>query len=68
MIESVKAASDVYSPLSGEVVAANPQIVESPGVVNSDPMGAGWFFKLKLARVEDMDELMDEVGYKALIG
>lgn len=67
-VESVKAASDVYTPLSGDVVAANQQIVESPGVVNSDPMGAGWFFKLKLARVEDMDELMDEAGYIALIG
>jgi len=67
-VESVKAASDVYTPLSGEVVATNPQIVESPGVVNSDPMGAGWFFKLKLARVEDMGALMDEGGYKALIG
>ncbi len=66
-VESVKAASDVYTPLSGQVVAINQAIVEAPGGVNSDPMGAGWFFKLKLARVEDMGELMDEAAYKALI-
>jgi len=66
-VESVKAASDVYAPLSGEVVAANQTVVEDPAVVNSDPMDAGWFFKLKLARVKDMEELMDESDYKALI-
>lgn len=66
-VESVKAASDVYAPLSGEVVAANRAIVDDPAVVNSDPMGAGWFFKLKLARVKDMEGLMDESAYKALI-
>jgi glycine cleavage system H protein len=66
-VESVKAASEVYAPLSGEVVAANRTIVDDPAVVNSDPMGEGWFFKLKLARVEDMEELMDESAYKALI-
>jgi glycine cleavage system H protein len=66
-VESVKAASDIYAPLSGEVVAANQKIVEDPAVVNSDPMGKGWFFRLKLARVEDMEELMDETAYKALI-
>ena len=66
-VESVKAASDIYAPLSGEVVAANQKIVEDPAVVNSDPMGAGWFFRLKLARVEDMEKLMDETAYKALI-
>ncbi len=66
-VESVKAASDVYAPLSGEVVAANHAIVDDPAVVNSDPMGAGWFFKLRLARVQDMEELMDLDAYKALI-
>ena len=66
-VESVKAASDVYAPLSGEVVAINQRLSEDPGVVNADPMGEGWFFKLKLARVQDMDELMDAAAYKALI-
>jgi glycine cleavage system H protein len=67
-VESVKAASDVYAPLSGEVVAVNQRLSEDPGVVNADPMGEGWFFKLKLARVEDMEALMDLDAYKALIG
>ena len=66
-VESVKAASDVFAPLSGEVVGVNQAIVADPAVVNSDPMGAGWFFKLKLARVEDMEKLMDETAYKVLI-
>jgi glycine cleavage system H protein len=66
-VESVKAASDVYAPLSGEVVAVNQRLSEDPGVVNADPMGEGWFFKLKLARVEDMEALMDLDAYKALI-
>jgi glycine cleavage system H protein len=66
-VESVKAASDVYAPLSGEVVAVNQRLSEDPGVANADPMGEGWFFKLKLARVEDMEALMDLDAYKALI-
>lgn len=66
-VESVKAASDVYAPLSGEVVAVNQRLSEDPGVANADPMGDGWFFKLKLARVEDMEALMDLDAYKALI-
>lgn len=66
-VESVKAASDVYAPLAGEIVAVNQAIVEDPSLVNSDPMGAGWFFKLKLDAVGDADALMDEDAYKALI-
>jgi glycine cleavage system H protein len=66
-VESVKAASDIFAPLPGEVVAVNQQLVEEPGVVNGDPMGAGWFFKLRLARVQDIEELMDLDAYKALI-
>ena len=66
-VESVKAASDVYAPLSGEVVAVNQRLSEDPGVVNADPMGEGWFFKLKLARVQDMEALMDAAAYRALI-
>lgn len=66
-VESVKAASDVFAPLSGEVVGVNQAIVADPAVVNIDPTGAGWFFKLKLGRVTDMEELMDEDAYKSLI-
>ncbi len=67
-VESVKAASDVYCPLDGEVTEANQAIVDDPSVVNSDPMGAGWFFKLKLTDPSAADGLMDEAAYKAMIG
>lgn len=66
-VESVKAASDVYCPLAGEVVEINQAIVDDPSLVNSDPQGAGWFFKLKLANVADIDALLDEAAYKDLI-
>jgi glycine cleavage system H protein len=68
VVESVKAASEVYAPIGGEVVEANPAIVADPSLVNSDPMGAGWFFKLKVANASDVDALMDEAAYKALLG
>lgn len=67
-VESVKAASDVYCPLAGEIVAVNEDIAGDPSLVNSDPTGAGWFFKLKLANVADADALLDEAAYNALIG
>ncbi|MGA1835004.1 glycine cleavage system protein GcvH [Rhizobium wenxiniae] len=67
-VESVKAASDVYSPLDGEVTEVNQAIVDDPSLVNSDPQGAAWFFKLKLKNVSDVDGLMDEAAYKDLIG
>ena len=67
-VESVKAASDVYSPLDGEVTEVNQAIVDDPSLVNSDPQAAGWFFKLKLKNVSDIDSLMDEAAYKDLIG
>lgn len=67
VVESVKAASEVYAPIGGEVVEANPVIVADPSLVNSDPMGAGWFFKLKLANPSEVDALMDEAAYKALL-
>ncbi len=67
-VESVKAASDVYSPLDGEVTEVNQAIVDDPSLVNSDPQAAGWFFKLKLKNVADIDSLMDEAAYKDLIG
>jgi glycine cleavage system H protein len=65
-VESVKAASDVYCPLDGEITEINPAIVADPALVNSDPMGAGWFFKLKLKTVSDADGLLDEAAYKEL--
>lgn len=66
-VESVKAASDVYSPLDGEVTEVNQAIVDDPSLVNSDPQGAAWFFKLKLKNVSDADGLMDEAAYQELI-
>lgn len=67
-VESVKAASDVYCPLDGEVVEVNEAIRNDPSIVNADPQGAGWFFKLKLARAADADALLDEAAYLALVG
>ncbi|RFZ89131.1 glycine cleavage system protein GcvH [Shinella sp. WSJ-2] len=67
-VESVKAASDVYCPLDGEIVEVNEAITADPSLVNGDPQGAGWFFKLKLANVADADGLMDEAAYKELVG
>ncbi|NTJ42340.1 glycine cleavage system protein GcvH [Agrobacterium larrymoorei] len=66
-VESVKAASDVYCPLDGEVVEINQAIVDDPSLVNSDPQGAGWFFKLKLSNAADADALLDEAAYKELV-
>ena len=68
VVESVKAASEVYTPICGEIVEANPAIIADPSLVNSDPMGAGWFFKLKLANPSEVNALMDEAAYKALLG
>ena len=68
VVELVKAASDVYAPIGGKVIEANPAIVADPSLVNSDPMGAGWFFKLRLANPSEVDALMDEAAYKALLG
>lgn len=67
-VESVKAASDVYCPLDGEVIEVNDAIRNDPSIVNADPQGAGWFFKLKLASVADAEGLMDEAAYLALVG
>lgn len=68
VVESVKAASDVFAPLAGEVVEINQAIIDDPSIVNSDPLGAGWFYKLKLADVTAIDGLMDEAAYRKLIG
>lgn len=66
-VESVKAASDVYCPLDGEITEINQAIVDDPSLVNSDPEGKAWFFKLKLAIPADADGLLDEAAYKELI-
>ena len=64
VVESVKAASDVYSPVSGEVTEGNSKVADDPSVVNSDPEGEGWFFKLKLDNPGELDGLMDEAAYR----
>lgn len=66
-LESVKAASDVYCPLDGEIVEVNAAIVNDPSIVNSDAQGAGWFFRLRLATASDAEGLMDEAAYKAMV-
>ena len=63
VVESVKAASDVYAPVSGEVVEANAAIADDPSIINSDPEGEGWFFKLRLADPSELGGLMDEAAY-----
>jgi glycine cleavage system H protein len=67
VVESVKAASDIYAPASGEVVEANAGLADSPGDVNADPMGKGWFFKVKLSNKGELDELMDQAAYDAFV-
>ena len=67
VVESVKAASDVYAPVSGEVVEGNQAVADDPSLVNSDPEGQGWFFKLKLDNSGELDGLMDEAAYRAWV-
>ena len=67
VVESVKAASDVYAPLAGRVVEANERLSEDPGLVNRDPAGEGWFYKLEIADAAALDELMDEAGYQRFV-
>lgn len=67
-VESVKAASEIYAPLKGEIVEVNEAIVNDPAMVNSDPANDGWFFKMKLDDVSTMEALLDEEAYGALIG
>jgi glycine cleavage system H protein len=64
VVESVKAASDVYAPVSGEVIEGNQAVADDPALVNSDPEGQGWFFKLKLDNPGELDGLMDEGAYR----
>ena len=64
VVESVKAASDVYAPVSGEVVEGNQAVADDPALINSDPEGQGWFFKLKLDNPAELEGLMDEDAYR----
>jgi glycine cleavage system H protein len=66
VVESVKAASDIYAPVSGSIVAVNPATIETPGLVNSDPMGAGWLFKIDVSDVSELNQLLDESAYREL--
>jgi len=68
VVESVKAASDVYAPIGGDVVEINSTIIDNPKLINEDPMGKGWFAKIKVADAAQIEGLMDEQAYRALIG
>ena len=67
VVESVKAASEIYAPVAGEVVEGNAALADTPELVNSDPMGAGWFFKIRIADPSQLDGLMDEAAYKEYV-
>ena len=67
VVESVKAASDIYAPVGGEVLEANAALADAPGDVNAEPMGRGWFFKLRLADRAELASLMDEPAYEAFV-
>jgi len=67
VVESVKAASDVYAPINGEITEVNQKVVDDPTLVNSDPAGKGWLFRLRIADRSQLDGLMDEAAYRALI-
>jgi glycine cleavage system H protein len=68
VIESVKAASDILAPLDGEIVEVNADLADNPGLVNEDPTGKAWFFKMKVADLKAVDAYMDEAAYTAMIG
>lgn len=65
-VESVKAASEVYAPIAGEVLDVNDKLTNEPGLVNADPTGNGWLFKMKIADAAELDTLLDEQAYKTL--
>ena len=67
VVESVKAASDVYSPITGEVVAVNDKLANEPGLVNSDPTGEGWLFRIKVTDKSEIAALLDEAAYTAIL-
>ena len=65
VVESVKTASEVYAPATGEIIAVNDALNDDPDLVNTDPMGNGWLFKISISDAADLDDLMDEATYKA---
>lgn len=65
-VESVKAASEVYAPVAGEIVAVNDKVAAEPGLVNAEPTGQGWLFKMKLGNIAELNALLDEAAYKTL--
>ena len=68
VVESVKAASDIYAPISGEIVEGNPEVEADPALVNTDPYGKGWIFKMRVKDIASVDSLMDASAYGAMIG
>jgi glycine cleavage system H protein len=68
VVESVKAASDIYTPVSGEIVERNAALEENPALLNTDPFGAGWIFKIRLSNPSELDALKDSAAYSAQIG
>ncbi len=67
VVESVKAASDIYTPLSGVIAAVNAATVDSPAVVNTDPLGSGWLFKITVGDASELEQLLDAAAYQQLI-
>jgi glycine cleavage system H protein len=67
VVESVKAASDIYSPASGTVIEGNDDLADTPGLVNEDPEGDGWFYKITLSDPSELESLMDETAYAAFV-
>ena len=67
VVESVKAAADVYMPVSGEITEVNEALQDDPSVINSDPLNAGWFFKIKLSDASQLDALLDQTAYDELL-
>ena len=68
VVESVKTASDIYSPVSGEIIESNKTVAEKPDLVNSDPYGQGWFYKIKLANPAELNKLLTPADYKSQLG
>ncbi len=68
VVESVKTASDIYAPLSGEVIEVNQALTDDPGKVNADAFGEGWFFKIRMSAPSELDGLMDATSYQSQIG
>ena len=67
VVESVKAASEIYAPIGGEILAVNDSLTDAPETLNSDPTGNGWLFKISIANTGEVDALMDEAAYKAYV-